>query len=223
MLNPIREEPFVLDIGRELKYPLHDDRWLMKIIIGGILNIIPVICFLPWGYAYRIFRKTLRGEELLPLPSWDRWKDNFLKGLTIFVLIICWMVIPLYILYKINAVLGLLALAAAAILFPMALSCYAVEERFTDAFRLKKIWQRIFSSRTRYASAWLSSCVMFIVGLFIWRLPVIGYPLGAFLFFYILLVYARLFGLACRSDWPLSVTTEAAAGTVQNDSSHPSA
>ncbi|MBW2146546.1 MAG: DUF4013 domain-containing protein [Deltaproteobacteria bacterium] len=212
----------MLDIERELKYPLLDDSWLKKILIGGILNIIPVISFLPWGYAYRIFRKTLQGEDVLPLPPWDRWKEDFISGFKIFVLAVLWAVIPL-ILFKVSALLGLLAVAAAGILFPMALACYAAEERFTHAFRVQHIWQRIRSTRDRYASAWLTCCVLFIVGLFIWRLPVIGYPLGAFLFFYILLVYARLFGLVCRSEQPLPATTETAVETGPEDSSPPSA
>ena len=187
----------MLDIGRELKYPLHDERWLKKMLIGGVLNIIPVICLFPWGYAYRIFRQTLQGNDVLALPPWDRWKEDFIKGFMILVLVICWSVIP-YVLWNAHPLLGMLAVAVVAVVFPMAVASYAIEERFADAFRVKHIWQRVRNSRAPYARAWLACGVLFVVGLFIWRLPVIGYPLGAFVFFYILLVYARLFGLAGR-------------------------
>ena len=166
-------------------------------LIGGVLNILPVICFFSWGYAYRIFRQTLLGNDVLPLPFWNRWKDDFIKGFIILVLALCWAVIP-YILLKVHPLLGMLAVAAAAVLFPMTLACYAAEERFVDAFRVKQIWQRVCISRDVYARAWLACGVLLVVSLFIWRLPVIGYPVGAFLFFYILLVYARLFGIAGR-------------------------
>lgn len=209
----------MLDIERELKYPLYDEKWLKKILIGGILNIIPVLCFFSWGYAYRILRQTLQGKEVLPLPSWDRWREDFIKGLMILLLVICWAAIPFIIIWKVNALLGLLAVAVAAILFPMALAYYASDESFADAFRVKKIWQMVRISWNIYARAWLACGVLFVVGLFIWRLPVIGYPVGAFLFFYVLLVYARLFGLASRSVLVSSAAIEGTAEGEQDASS----
>ena len=186
-----------MDIEREITYPLRDERWLKTMLIGGLLNIVPVICFFSWGYSYRVLRRTMQGDDVLPLPPWDRWKENFIRGLMIFLLSVCWAVIPL-ILVKFNALLGVLTFILAAVFFPMSLVSYAMKEQCADAFRLDTLWKRISARSGMYVKAWLVCAFLFVVALFIYRLPVIGYPVGAFLFFYVLLVYARLFGLVGR-------------------------
>ena len=71
-----------MDIGRSFTYMFDDQDWLKKIAIGGVLNIIPVVSFIPMGYGLRTLNNVAAGTET-PLPEWDDWGGDFTKGLMV--------------------------------------------------------------------------------------------------------------------------------------------
>jgi len=71
-----------MDIGRSFTYMFDDEDWLKKIAIGGVLNIIPVVNFIPMGYGLRTLNNVAAGTET-PLPEWDDWGGDFTKGLMV--------------------------------------------------------------------------------------------------------------------------------------------
>ena len=73
-----------MDIGKAFKYMFDDEDWLKKIAIGGVLNIIPVVNFIPFGYGLRQLKNVSQGRDL-PLPEWDDFGGDFMRGLIVFV------------------------------------------------------------------------------------------------------------------------------------------
>jgi hypothetical protein len=69
-----------MDIGRSFTYMFEDQDWLKKILIGGVVNLIPIVNFASTGYFIEAIRNTAEGQEL-PLPEWDDFGGKFMKGL----------------------------------------------------------------------------------------------------------------------------------------------
>jgi hypothetical protein len=57
-----------------------DQDWIKKILIGGVVNLIPIVNFAATGYFIEAIRNTAEGREL-PLPEWDDFGGKFMKGL----------------------------------------------------------------------------------------------------------------------------------------------
>src|SRR5688500_10790942 len=69
-----------MDIGRAFNYPMRDPNWLMKLLIGLVVSIVPFVNFMMLGYQLRATRMVLEGIEDR-LPEWDEWGDDFMRGL----------------------------------------------------------------------------------------------------------------------------------------------
>ncbi len=73
-----------MDIGRSFSYVFEDQQWLKKVLIGGIINLIPIVNFAATGYWLEETKKVYEGRDL-PLPEWDNFGGYFMKGLMTFV------------------------------------------------------------------------------------------------------------------------------------------
>lgn len=191
-----------MDLENALKLPTTDREWKRKVLIGGLLNIIPVINFLPIGYAYRFFQKAL-GRQEISLPEWENWGDLFLQGFIVFLIGLIYNIASL-ILFFIHPVLGLLAVIAVALLFPAALVQYAMGGSFSQAFQLREIWVRIQQTKSDYFISWLVMVGIFIVLMIIGMIPFLGWIISSIIGFYAYLVFAALFGEICSRQGPLS-------------------
>lgn len=78
------------NIKESLKYPIKD--WI-KILILGIILIIPIMNFIGLGYYFRIIKSTLNGLD--ELPSFERAGELFIDGIKIFIICLIYSVIPL--------------------------------------------------------------------------------------------------------------------------------
>lgn len=74
-----------MDVTRSFKYVFEDKDWIKKVLIGGVLNLVPVIgqAFM-WGYGLRQLKNVKEGREL-PLPEWDDWGGDLMRGIMIFL------------------------------------------------------------------------------------------------------------------------------------------
>ncbi len=185
----------MIDLESALQLPTRDSSWTRKVLIGGLLNLVPIINFLSLGYAYRLFRNTLQGE-LFSLPEWEDWGDLFVQGFVVFLIGLLYN-LPSLILLAIHPLLGILAFIAAALLLPMALARYAVGGNFSQAFQLGDIWGEIQKIKGDYYIAWLVTVAISIVLLMIFMIPVLGWIISAIVGFYAYLIYAGLFGEIC--------------------------
>jgi hypothetical protein len=83
-----------MDIGENLsdaiRYPFND--WV-KIIILGIISIIPIVDFVSLGYYLRIIQSTLVGID--ELPEFDDFGGLFINGLKVFIANIVYFIVPI--------------------------------------------------------------------------------------------------------------------------------
>jgi len=193
----------MIDLEKALKFPTTDREWKQKVLIGGVLNILPVINFFPLGYAYGIFRRTLRRQEI-SLPEWENWGDLFVQGLMVFLICLIYNIASL-ILFAIHPVLGVLAFIAVFLLLPTALAQHAMSGDFSRAFQLKNIWARIQQTKSDYFFAWLVMVGISVVLMMVTvAIPILGWIISAIIGFYAYLVFAILFGEICSRPGPLS-------------------
>ena len=68
-----------VDIKKALTYPFSDEKWIVKLIIGGLISLVPVLNFLSFGYIMRILKETSEGKEP-KLPEWGDWENLFKEG-----------------------------------------------------------------------------------------------------------------------------------------------
>ena len=73
-----------------LQYPIKD--WI-KIILLGIILIIPIVNFIGLGYYLRIIKSTLAGLD--ELPDFKRVGELFIDGIKLLIVCIIYAIVPL--------------------------------------------------------------------------------------------------------------------------------
>lgn len=75
-----------MDLAKSFSFVFEDENWVAKIIIGGIIAIIPIIgWFLVMGYMVGIARNVIRNNPR-PLPEWSDFGQLIVDGLYAFVI-----------------------------------------------------------------------------------------------------------------------------------------
>jgi len=176
-----------MDIGKSFSYVFDDKDWLKKVAIGGLLNIVPIVNLIPGGYALRTLKNVSEGKEK-PLPEWDDWGGDFMKGLMVFL---AWLIyaIPMFILQGFSAAISAIAGAsgssdaqgvagvctvglsclyalwglAVGIILPAAVVKYSKNGEFASFFRFGEIFRFISANLGDYIIALLLSVVAFLV------------------------------------------------------------
>jgi len=170
-----------MDIGKAFTYPFEDKKWVEKLLIGGLLNIIPVVNFIPAGYAVRMLRKKAQGGGN-DLPEWDDWGGDWVKGALayfvaplIYSLPILLLAIPFGIIMAATrnnegGICSVLFSCAAslwglviAVVYPAGLIKYATEGDFGAFFKFSEIFQFIRDNLSNYVVALLMILVASIV------------------------------------------------------------
>ena len=78
------------NISDSLQYSIKD--WV-KIIILGIILIIPIVNFIGLGYYLRIIKSTLAGLD--ELPDFERVGELFIDGIKLLIVCIIYAIVPL--------------------------------------------------------------------------------------------------------------------------------
>lgn len=210
-----------MDIFEEIKFPLTDRDWIKKVLIGGILNIIPFLNLISSGYNLKVMKKAIENNS--GMPEWDDWGTLFIRGLMAFIISLIYLIIPIIVLLVslggivfalISAILsgdkgmaigvmgggiggimiGLVLMLVFGFLIPMALSMFVNEDNISAAFRFKEVLSRIGSVLGDYLTAYFVLIVLFfILGLFN-SIPFLGFLIMIFGGFYIGVVGADMFG-----------------------------
>ena len=204
-----------MDIGRSVGYVFEDRDWGRKVLIGGVVNLIPIVSLAAIGYTVRTLRNVATGAER-PLPEWDDFGGDFIKGLLVAVagLIYSLPAILAVAVSVLSAVVrsgrsdeaasvvglcvaGLSCLVAlyalvVALWTPAATMNYAASGEFSAFFQFGRIWGLISQDLGGYLLALLvSAAAAFVAALAGIVLCVIGV---AFTSFVAMLVYAHLLG-----------------------------
>lgn len=163
-----------MDIGYALTFITEDPRWKEKLGIGVAVILISTVLssilvgvlgfLIVMGYCIRLTQNVRDGVQN-PLPEWDQWGDDMVRGLKLFLAILVWSLpilllsIPMVIGGAISdgnngagAAIGGLILAcgfclvivyslALALLQPGITVAFAANENFSDALKIQAIWE----------------------------------------------------------------------------------
>jgi hypothetical protein len=75
-----------IDIGRALSFITEDEQWISKVLIGGLILLIPIIGQIALlGYMIETAQNLTRGREK-PLPEWGEFGSKMLLGFHAFLI-----------------------------------------------------------------------------------------------------------------------------------------
>ena len=75
-----------MDIGKAFSFVFEDEEWVGKVLIGGLISLIPLIGQLAvLGYALKVAQNVAQGNPR-PLPRWNEFGDHLMRGLYDFVI-----------------------------------------------------------------------------------------------------------------------------------------
>jgi hypothetical protein len=204
-----------VDFAKAFTFPFEDDEWVTKLLIGGILGLIPIVNLVVLGYALRTLKNVADGVEK-PLPSWDDFADYFVKGLVSLLGGVIW-ALPILVVAGLTVLLGLateqspnagytgpfnaciMGLSCLSSLYglflsavlPAAFAEYAISGEFASLFRFGEIFRGITSNLGNYVMAALLAWLAQLVAGFGIILCIVGV---VFTQFWATLVGAHLFG-----------------------------
>jgi len=180
-----------MDIGKSLTYMFEDEKWTNKVVVGAVVNMIPILNFASAGYMLATIRNV--ANDVVPsLPTWDDFGDYFVKGLVLAIIGLVY-ALPLLILsccplvglflpafsetgetaaalgvlsVTILALFGLLAFLYAlayTFIMPAVMLHYASAGDFSAAFQFGLIFAFIRDNINSYVKAWLYVLVLGVV------------------------------------------------------------
>lgn len=173
----------IRNISDSLQYPVKN--WL-KLIVLGIILIIPVVNLIGLGYYLRIMRATWAGLD--ELPDFESTGELLIDGVKVLIVCIIYAVVPL-ILYALSFVFaGSAVFLATALIFAMIISMFAYmgianmayyDSEMGAALRYHEILARIAAvGWGRYILWWMvMTLIVTVAGL------IIGVVGGILLFF----------------------------------------
>lgn len=210
-----------MEIIEEIKFPSTNKDWGQKVLIGGILNMIPIINFFSSGYSLKVMKEAIESKP--EMPQWEDWGNFFVRGLIAFIISLIYLIIPIIVLLVSLGSMAFAVISAAVshdksmalgaiggaiggilislvlmiifgFLIPMALAMYVKEDNISAAFRLGELLSRIRSVFGEYLTVYIVLIVLsFVLGLF-GAVPILGILIMIFAGFYIEVVGANMFG-----------------------------
>lgn len=181
------------------QHPFRDPQAVRKLLLGAVLNTLPILNLLAFGYTLRLLEQVLEGEEKC-LPQWEGFGDLFVRGVKVLFVGSVYVALPLLLLQAgANLLMFSIAAGVCAALEPMAQVQLARTGRIWPAFALQKVWTEISLVLREYIAGlavWYGTFFM-IVGALSGTEPPLLWILGSFVGFYMYLFFSALFGRAC--------------------------
>lgn len=69
-----------IDFKKALKAPASIDGWGLKLFIGGLINLVPILNFATMGYWVEYLINFMNGKDELPGGASDNLNTNFITG-----------------------------------------------------------------------------------------------------------------------------------------------
>lgn len=187
-----------------IQYPFRDQKWLKKVLIGGILSILSFLIipiFLVMGYFVWISRFAL--DDRRTLPKFERWGDLLSDGLEATIIILAYPTLstPIFLMSgfvnsfeTVLLLLGFIALLVSIYLLPLALCNYIRLSNLMRAFDTKDILT--LGAEQAYFKCWLIAIGIAIVGYTVGG-SLSFLLIGVFVNFYTGICLCYLFGRIC--------------------------
>ncbi|MDD4803015.1 MAG: DUF4013 domain-containing protein [Syntrophomonas sp.] len=180
------------------RFPFEDREWPVKILLGTVITIVPILNFLSLGYFVKCIKYGWHGRN--QLPDWNNWSELFKEGATVFLISLAYLVIPLLLGGMIALLPGIgIGLAAIiifimALIIPMAIANYVLHRNIKDAFRVGEIIYLVSRVFSLYIMGYLTVTLAVILGVaLLTGIPLIGFIGGVFIF-YCGIVYSHFLG-----------------------------
>jgi len=211
-----------MDIGKAFTFVFDDERWVTKVLIGGLVGLIPLVGqFLVQGYMLEVARNVAQGLAQ-PLPEWDDWGTKIVRGLMAAIisfvyglpllLLACIILFPAMLIGSAMSngggdgggaivMLATLCFTLIALIYglammlvvPAALVRYAVTDDFMAALAFGEIFGLVRSHLGAFLMAWLAA----LIAGFIAQLGIIACGIGVlFTAFYAQTVIGHAYGQA---------------------------
>jgi hypothetical protein len=208
-----------MDIGKAFGFVFEDEEWVSKVLIGGLIFLIPLIGqFAVIGYSFKVAQNVMQGNPR-PLPTWSEFGDHLMRGFYAFVIQLVYS-LPAVILGLVFACITISATAAAgrnseragagigllatcliplmiivglvsALLSYPAIGRYLATNSLGEAFKFREV---IANTRT-HLGAWVMLLIVSILASFVGGLGAIACGIGLlFTSFYAYCVIGFAFG-----------------------------
>jgi hypothetical protein len=71
-----------MDVGKAFSFVFEDEKWVSKVLLGGLIFLIPIVNFAVIGYMLKVAQNVAQGNPR-PLPEWfsGQFGDHFMRGL----------------------------------------------------------------------------------------------------------------------------------------------
>ena len=191
-----------MTLNETLQFPVKNRDNLIRLFIGGLLNLVPIVNLIPSGYAFLLMRRQILEDPARELNEWENWGTLFKYGLLCFLIGLGYAIIPL-ILYGIGLALfipqlgilkflgitficvgGVFTLAA-MIFFPMGVLLFAIEDELTAAFNFFRVIEEVKNHLSSYFKVFLIIFIMGLISGLISLIPLFGWIVGILAGFYI--------------------------------------
>ncbi len=150
-----------MNFGRSFSFVFQDPEWVKKVLIGGLVSLIPIVGnFMAAGYVLEVTKDTVENNDS-PMPEWNDLGGYLVRGFLLQIGALIWM-LPLIILIACGALVTVAAFSGSdvfggVILFsniclfavliliwsvafiPMMTARYAVEQRFSAMLEIGEI------------------------------------------------------------------------------------
>jgi MFS family permease len=187
------------DVVEAFQTPMKDQTWVNKVVIGGLVNIVPIINFFAIGYMLTYLDGLLKRGHT-ELPEWSEWGELFFIGLKAFVIMVVYMIGVIILGVLSTLVGGMLGGLLAFVIFlavmfflPVALLRFVQEGyRIAPAFAFQEIYNLISAKKDEYILVYVIIVALCLVLGAVTKIPLLGWILGAFVFFYLSLCFCNL-------------------------------
>lgn len=165
-----------MDVARPFKAVFSDPEWFKKLILLGLIGLVPIVNFATYGYLLAYQRSVAEGRDER-LPSWSEFGEHFRLGLyvigaTLVYMLPVFLIITIIIIGAIGVgaggedmvpfavcgaiVLGLMVFVLAvgvSILFPGLQTHFNYHREFGAFFRIGETWERVKGAMGTYFGA----------------------------------------------------------------------
>jgi len=191
----------IANIENAFKFVFKDKNWIIKVLIGAALSIIPIVNFIVFGYVLKILKDAKEGKEGL-LPEWGDWNALFKDGVTVFIISLVYGAI-IFGLWFINTIISFIPIVGclSIIILPVllisfillapavniSLCRYLSSGSLKDALQLKEVFNEFKSKLNDYM-------VVTLINAGISLIASMAFCIAPFAYFWLWLVVARMFG-----------------------------